>query len=381
MRYIRRVLAALRKADEGYGLIDDGDKILIGLSGGKDSLCLLKSLSIYGKFAGKSFKIQPVIIDLGFDNFNPEPLRQYCSSIGYDLIVDDSRFVYQVLKDHQEEGKHIPCSICSRMKKAAMNAVAKRLGYNKVAFAHHKDDAVETLFMNMIHGGRVATFEPKMRLDKTGIVFIRPLVLAKESDLANMAKEEELPVAASTCPANGFTERYFTKEWLHSLYKTHPEAENNFEEMLTNHEGFKLFFDQIEIENHYDKRFSLHPLISAKDALRYENAARKNKRDLSPLLSDGETFLVLYSHRVVGEINFIWDNPHQVSVRRLEVIKRLIDKKEKLLRQVLEMTEVKANPVLFVYVAKDKEVAKKLGFIKKKEPGLSADSYVLKIKR
>jgi tRNA 2-thiocytidine biosynthesis protein TtcA len=167
MRYIRRVLAALRQADEKYGLIDEGDKILVGLSGGKDSLCLLKALSIYDKFAKKHFKVQPVTLNLGFDNFHPESLIAYCKSIGYEFIVEDSSFVYGVLKAHQKDGKHIPCSICSRMKKAAMNSVAHRLGYNKVAFAHHRDDALETLFMNMIHGGRVATFEPKMYLEKS----------------------------------------------------------------------------------------------------------------------------------------------------------------------------------------------------------------------
>ena len=382
MRYIRRVLAALRKADERYGLIDEGDKILIGLSGGKDSLCLFKALSIYGKFAGKGFVMQPVILDLGFDDFNPEPLRAYCASLGYDLIVEDSRFVYQILKDHQPEGKHIPCSICSRMKKAAMNAVAHRLGFNKVAFAHHKDDAVETLFMNMVHGGRIATFEPKMYLEKSGIVFIRPLILAKENDLAEMAHEEGLPVAASTCPANGFTERSFTKKWLQSLYESHPESENNFEEMLDNYEGFKLFFDQIEIENHFDKHYSLRPLITAKDVLRYLAAAKKRRANLPSILNGGENFLILFRHQVVGAVNFRWDNPHQVTIRRLATTAPHNKGKEAILRQVIAINETKANPILFVYGANGKALAEKVGFVKKKEPGLAeASSYVLKIKR
>ncbi|OPZ35342.1 MAG: tRNA 2-thiocytidine biosynthesis protein TtcA [Tenericutes bacterium ADurb.BinA155] len=381
MRYIRRVLAALRQADEKYGLIDEGDKILVGLSGGKDSLCLLKALSIYDKFAGKHFKVQPVTLNLGFDNFHPEALIAYCKSIGYDLIVEDSSFVYGVLKAHQKEGKHIPCSICSRMKKAAMNSVAHRLGYNKVAFAHHRDDALETLFMNMIHGGRVATFEPKMYLEKSKIEFIRPLVLAKESDLANMAKEEELPVLASTCPANGFTERYFTKELLKTIYKAHPEAEENFAAMLGNYQGFQLYFDQIEIEDSLDKRYALRPLLSADDVLKYEEARAKSQKRLSPLKRDGTTYLVLYKHQAVGSINFNWDNPHQVNINSLEVLPKTKDGFLNVAKFFLAMTSADANPVLFLYKAKGKALAKRLGFSDQKEPGIPAGSWTLKIRR
>ena len=167
-KYLRNVLAALRHADQDFSLIDDGDKILLGLSGGKDSLALLKALSIYGLFSKKHFIVKPVFLDLGFGGDGVKTLEDYCSSLGYELLVSDSRFVYDILKANTKPGKHIPCSICSRMKKAAMNNIAKDLGFNKVAFAHHSDDAIETLFMNMIHGGRVATFEPKMNLEKIG---------------------------------------------------------------------------------------------------------------------------------------------------------------------------------------------------------------------
>lgn len=381
MRYMRRVLSALRKADERYGLIDEGDKILVGLSGGKDSLCLLKALSIYGKFAKKRFRVQPVTLDLGFDNFHPESLIAYCKSLGYELIIEDSRFVFDVLKAHQQPGKHIPCSICSRMKKAAMNSVAHRLGFNKVAFAHHKDDAIETLFMNMIHGGRVASFEPKMFLEKSKITFIRPLILAAESDLSNMAREEELPVLASTCPANGFTERYATKELLKSLYKSHPEAEKNFEAMLDNYQGFKLYFDQIEIENNHDSRYSFHPLLSAKDALGYAAVASKKRGELSPLDSEGTTLLILYKHQIVGQVNYRWDNPHQVTFKTLDLLAKTKTGKDACLAFLIPYISAEANPVLFVYEAKDKALGKRAGFQRKKEPGMTASSYFLKIRR
>jgi tRNA(Ile)-lysidine synthase TilS/MesJ len=190
MKYIRNVLAAVRRADRDFSLIDDGDRILVGLSGGKDSLSLLRALSVYGRFAGKRFEALPVYLDLGFGQQDLGPLKDYCASLGFDLQLSDSRFVYDVLKAHQKPGKNIPCSICSRMKKAAMNRIARERGCNKVAFAHHNDDAIETLFVNMIHGARIATFEPKMTLERAGITFNRPLIYCREEDLRGQAQEE-----------------------------------------------------------------------------------------------------------------------------------------------------------------------------------------------
>ena len=114
MQTIRTVLACLRNADQDYALIEDGDRIAIGVSGGKDSLCLLKALSIYGLFSHKRFKIVPVFLDLGFGNVNIEGVRNFVSSLGLELIVEDSTFVYPILKTHAKEGGHISCSICSR---------------------------------------------------------------------------------------------------------------------------------------------------------------------------------------------------------------------------------------------------------------------------
>jgi tRNA 2-thiocytidine biosynthesis protein TtcA len=311
MKYIRNVLAALRKADRDYSLIDEGDKILVGLSGGKDSLSLLRALSVYGRFAGKHFTVKPVYLDLGFGNADLEGLKSYCASLGYELYVSDSRFVYDVLKAHTEQGKHIPCSICSRMKKAAMNHIAKELHYNKVAFAHHNDDAVETLFMNMVHGGRVATFEPKMRLERAGITFIRPLIYCYESDLRNLAKEENLPILASKCPANGYTEREETKEQLLSFYKAHPEARDNFRRMLFNYAPFQLYFNDLEFESEEDHSYALKPVIFADDLRQTPFAAKKKQ--------EGEVdYLLLHHHQRVGTIAYRHLNDHRIALYALK---------------------------------------------------------------
>ena len=158
MKAIRIILAGLRNADKTYKLIKKGDKIVVGISGGKDSLVLFYALTLYARFQHTDFTLYPVMIDLGFPNFKPDKVKKWVKSLGYNLIINDSTSVYPILKANQKNKKHLPCSICSRMKKAAINKVANELGFNKVAFAHHADDAVETLFLNMIYGGKVNTF-------------------------------------------------------------------------------------------------------------------------------------------------------------------------------------------------------------------------------
>ena len=160
MKAIRSLLACIRQADQKYNLFEKGDKVVVGISGGKDSLALLYCLSIYQKFEHTKFQIQPVLLDLGFPNSNFDKIKQFCQSLGYELIIEDNKNVYQILKIQQEKQKlkHLPCSICSRMKKASIDKVAKKIKFNKVAFAHHLDDAIETFFMNMLYSAKVSTF-------------------------------------------------------------------------------------------------------------------------------------------------------------------------------------------------------------------------------
>lgn len=367
MNYIRSVLAALRKADVDFSLIDDGDRILVGLSGGKDSLALLRALSVYPKFAKKNFEILPVYLDLGFGNSDLGPLKDYCASLGHPLYVNDSRFVYEILKAHGKPGGHISCSICSRMKKAAMNAIAKEKGFNKVAFAHHSDDAVETLFMNMIHGARVATFVPKMKLERAGVTFIRPLIYCHESDLSSLAREENLPVLESKCPANGFTEREWTKDLLKDIYKTHPEAKKNFAKMLTNYEPFTLFFDTLEFESSINHSYALKPSLTSEDA-RGCHFATKKKRE-------GEKdFLILFHHAKVGEISYRMANDHRMEIFNVAGPKeaRIIGIKE-----LVERKKEEISPLYIVLLGESKEVAEECGFLKKEEPGIKGSHYLI----
>ena len=266
MKAIRTVLACIRKADQQYNLINHGDKILIGLSGGKDSVVLTYALSLYQKFSHTNFEIQPVIMDLGFPNFDFTVMRDFCESLGLKLMVIDNTEVYRILQIQQKDKDHLPCSICSRMKKASMNKIANELGFNKVSFAHHADDAIETYMMNTLFGGRVASFSPKMHLERADITFIRPLINVRESDIVKLIKEENLPVMQSTCPANQHTRREDMKNLLKEIYHSYPIAKDNLLTMLSNYEKEDLWGKEIYHQVNQDG-LTIKPVISSMDMM------------------------------------------------------------------------------------------------------------------
>lgn len=248
MKHFRKLLASLKRSDDLFNLIEEGDRIVVGISGGKDSIVLFDALMTYQRYGQKSFTLIPVILDLGFPTFNAEVYVNYFNSVGNPLYISDNQDVVKILeiqKDRQNLTK-LPCSICSKMKKAGINAVAKKFNANKVAFAHHLDDALETLFMNMIGGGRIATFAPKMHLERADVTFIRPLILADEDLINKVRDEHNLPLLEYACPNNKKTRREDIKNLLTSIYGTYEEARNNFALMLTNDEMFNLWFANYE---------------------------------------------------------------------------------------------------------------------------------------
>ncbi len=367
MRYLRKLLSSIRLADTSFSLIDEGDKILVGVSGGKDSLALLLGLSLYGQYSHKKYEFYPVMLDLGFPKQDLSELEAFCKKINHPLIVEDSSFVYDVLKTHQKEGKHLPCSICSRMKKAAMNNLAIRMKCNKVSFAHHLDDALETLFMNMIHGGRVATFEPKMYLERTGITFIRPLLYVKEEDIVSLVKEQSLPVLKSTCPANFHTEREEVKNLLASLYERNEETRENFRRMLTNYKAFQLYFSNLEEEFKDDPSYSLKPAVMA-DSFRKGDFSKKKKYD--------EEFLILHNHEVVGDLSYRFLNDHRIEIGNLHG-DRLT--KRKAIKELIYRLGKAYNPLTLSLVGEDKSLKEEFGFKKAYDPQLRKETYLLKV--
>lgn len=235
MYYLRKILGCIKKADEEYNLIENGDKIAVGVSGGKDSVLLLYALNSYKRMVEKEkkFEIVGVHINLGFPNMDLTVLKDYFANLNIKLDVVDTD-IAKILELNRANNGRLPCSICSRMKKAVIIKYAKDNDCNKVSFAHHGDDAIETLLMNAIYGGRIATFSPKMYLDKSDITFIRPFVYARENEVSKSAKKVELPIVISTCPNDKETQRSEMKKMLHNLYHNYPTAKDNFLLMLHN---------------------------------------------------------------------------------------------------------------------------------------------------
>lgn len=376
MKAIRVALASLRKADNLYNLINDGDKIIIGLSGGKDSVCLTYCLNLYKKFSHINFEIQPVILDLGFPNFDPTILKEFCSSIGLNLIVYDAKEVYPILKKQQGKLFHLPCSICSRMKKASINKLANELHFNKVAFAHHVDDAIETLFMNEIYGGRVATFSPKMHLEKANITFIRPFALLKEEDIIRVIKEEKLPVLASKCPADKHTKREEIKLMLSKLYKDFPSSKENFITMLDNYSRYDLWGESLNYKVD-DNNLILKHVLNKEDSLAFYNIRYKvfveeqkipyNDEFYSIDNDSANSYLICQNNKPVGTIIEIIDKENKkVTFKRIAILKEFRNQKiaTKVINFLIKQNSERIKPCTFALNAQVTATSfyQKLGF-------------------
>lgn len=215
---LQQVLSRVRKALDDYHMIEENDKIAVGISGGKDSLTLLMALSGLRRFYPIPFELIAVTIDLGFNNLELDKIKELCDElqVPYHIIHTD---IAQIVFDERKESN--PCSLCAKMRKGALNDSMKALGCNKIAYAHHKDDVVETMLMSFIYEGRIHTFQPVTYLDRTELTVIRPLIYMDESEVIGFVKKNNLPVVKSPCPADGHTKREYIKNLLKDInYET-----------------------------------------------------------------------------------------------------------------------------------------------------------------
>lgn len=216
---LQQVLSHVRKAVDDYHMIEDKDKIAIGISGGKDSLTLLYALHELKRFYPAHFTIHAVTVDLGFDNLNLDRIQALCKELDVEYTVvrtDIARIVFENRKESN------PCSLCAKMRKGALNNAIRTAGCNKVAYAHHKDDVVETMLLSLIFEGRFHTFSPVTYLDKTGLTVIRPLIYMQEADVIGFVNKYHVPVVKSPCPADGHTKREYAKQLLRRLNLENP---------------------------------------------------------------------------------------------------------------------------------------------------------------
>lgn len=216
---LQQVLSCVRKAVDDYHMIDEDDKIAVGISGGKDSLTLLYALNSLKRFYPKEFAIHAVTVDLGFGNLNLDGIRALCKELQVEYTVIPTDIAQIIFEERKETN---PCSLCAKMRKGALNQTVKSLGCNKVAYAHHRDDIVETMLMSLIFEGRFHTFAPVTYLDRTDLTVIRPLMYMKEADVIGFVNKYNVPVVKSPCPADGHTKREYVKNLLRQLNLENP---------------------------------------------------------------------------------------------------------------------------------------------------------------
>jgi len=217
----RGIVRTIQRAVVEFELLAAGDRVLVGLSGGKDSTFLLYALTVFVKHLPFPVELTGISIDLGFraeTEMDYSRLRELCEKLGVPFKVIRAELADEILHNDQQN----PCARCSYFRRAIIHNYAQTNGYNKVAFAHHLDDAVETFLMSIIYSGQITTFLPKTYLDRTGVTVIRPLVYLRESEIAGTVRKQELPVMQSPCPLDRHTKREAIKVLIRSLKKDNP---------------------------------------------------------------------------------------------------------------------------------------------------------------
>lgn len=216
---LQRVLSYVRKAIDDYNMIDEGDRVAVGVSGGKDSLTLLYAMSALRRFYPKKFELYAVTVDLGFDNLDLTKIVSLCKELNVEYKIVETEIAKIIFEDRKESN---PCSLCAKMRKGALNTALKELNCNKIAYAHHKDDVVDTMLLSLIYEGRFHTFSPVTYLDRMDLTVIRPLMYMNEEDVIGFVNANNIPVVKSPCPADGYTKRQYVKELRADINKNAP---------------------------------------------------------------------------------------------------------------------------------------------------------------
>lgn len=234
----QKMLSLLRKGITKYKMIRGGDKIAVGVSGGKDSVTLLKLLAEYKRWSPEKFDLIAISVDLNFEDAKTDfnPIKSLCDSLDVEYHVEKTE-IGKIVFDVRKESN--PCALCSKMRKGALNNLAKNLGCNKVALGHHSDDLIDTLMLSLFYEGRLSTFAPKSYLDKIDLTLIRPMIMIKEVDV--IAYSKDLPIVKSCCPANKLTKREYVKEVLRNVGKDIPNVRDMAFTAITHPERYNLF--------------------------------------------------------------------------------------------------------------------------------------------
>ena len=227
MNGMQNILGHLRRADDDFNLISDGDKIAVALSGGKDSLTLLGALVNYQKFGLKRFELVAITVDCTDGEANYSEITKFCESMGVKHYIEPSQ-IFKIVFDIRKEKS--ACSLCAKLRRGIVNSAAKSLECNKVALGHHSDDMIETFLLCMLYEGRLSTLKPKTYLSRTDITVIRPLIYASEKEIIGVSKT--FPILNNLCPVNGHTKREYMKQLVGQLSRDIPTARERIEDAV-----------------------------------------------------------------------------------------------------------------------------------------------------
>ena len=221
---MQKILSKMRKAIDDYQMIQEGDKIAVALSGGKDSVTLLYALKNLQIFYPKKFEIMAITVNPGFDNFDTELLNKIVDYVGVELVIASSDIKTIVFDIRNEKN---PCSLCANLRRGILNSVAKEHGCNKIALGHNEDDVLETFLLNMIYAGNMSTFAPISYMDRSNMTLIRPLIYTPEKYMKNFIKRNNIEIMPKVCPMDGQSKREYALELLKGIEIQYKHSRSN----------------------------------------------------------------------------------------------------------------------------------------------------------
>ena len=233
---IQKLLSLMRRAINDFDMIHSGDKIAVGVSGGKDSLALLQLLCAYQKFSEHAFELCAVTVDMGFADSDFSPVERFCEELGVNYRREETD-IAEIIFDVRREKN--PCSLCAKMRRGALNSVINEMGYNKLALGHHKNDVVDTFMLSLMFEGRLSTFQPVSYMSRSDVTLIRPLVYVSEREIAGLAKT--LPVCKNPCPADKRSQREEMKKLLKDVAVKYPDVSERIANAVMHPDRYNLW--------------------------------------------------------------------------------------------------------------------------------------------
>ncbi len=236
---MKKILGCVRKAVQDFDMIQDGAKVAVGISGGKDSMTLLYALKLFQRFSPAKYDLEALTISLGFEDFSLQPIEDFCKKINVPYTIKETKIAQIVFEARKEKN---PCSLCANMRRGALHNLMKERSLTTLALGHHSDDAIETLFLNIFYAGSISTFSPKSFMSRKKIHVIRPMIYAKESEIVVEVKRNNIPVVTSPCPMDKNTKREEMKSRLKKVYKEIPGGRDRVMTALKNKNQINLWF-------------------------------------------------------------------------------------------------------------------------------------------